>query len=635
MKKRLICMLTVLALLLSLVPAVSAAQTPDFSGQCSAAVRWELDPAEGILTITGTGAIPDYSCGSPAPWYPARARIFNVVLDKSITAIGAYAFAECFALTEVDAKEAALTAIGECAFLNCDKLETIGFTTGKTIAVGDEAFRECRTLAELDLGAASGSIGESAMQDCEALTRVVLPKSLNRLEDETFHGCTALADITLPEDLDSIGDGCFWGCLGLSTLTIPAEVSKIGRRAFDACGNLTPTFAGDAPEFADADTLSNSFISAATLRVPYDAKGWTWPICKGYWVEYDFPALDSVFTDLVKNSWYIPSVQHVYYMGLMNGTSATTFAPNSDMTRGQLVTVLYRIAGEPEVTNVNPFTDVKTGTYYYDAVRWAQANGIVTGVTSTTFTPENKLSREQMCTILYRYAAMLDLDLSTRDTLQDFADGKQVSDYARDPMGWCVAMGFINGKAGAKLDPRGTATRVEIAKVLTAFDTYLAAQEQLAEDDWLDEYTEPAPGPDIDREDPMYIYAREIFDAINKIRTDDGLSALQWDDYIYVAARTRAEELAGENGFGHTRPDGSGYATVFTQNGITCNTRNEIIAHGYTSADSLVNVWATASSTSPVISAVVYSSGAVGVFQAPPAKEGEEGKLYYAMLVVG
>lgn len=634
MKKRLICMLTVLALLLALVPSVAAAEKPDFSGDCGASIRWELDPAEGVLTFTGSGPMPDYSYGSAAPWNGLRNRIFTAVLSEGITSIGAYAFNECYRLTAIDASACTLSAIGEGAMNNCPILETVSFTPAAELSVGADAFFGCEALTAIDLGAEKGTVGSGALSGCTALESVALPAQLARLEDNTLSGCAALTELELPENLTYIGKNCFRGCVALAALTIPATVSEVERYAFQGCGSLTLTFLGDAPEFAPADDISSSFLPAATLHVPFGADGWEWPICGGYSVEYVYPSLDGVFHDLEKNAWYIPSVQHVYYMGLMNGMREGEFAPRSAMTRGQLVTVLFRMAGEPEVESANPFTDVKDSAYYYDAVCWAHSSEIVSGLTADTFGPESKVSRQQMCTILYRYAGSLGLDLSVRDTLQDFKDTDKLDTYARDPMGWCVAMGLINGKPGSLLDPRGSATRAEIAKVLTTFAAYQATEEYKARNAWEKEY-DVDPGPDIDREDPLYLYAREIFDDINKSRTAGGLKELAWNDYLFQAAQTRAEELAGENGFGHTRPDGSSYSTVFTQFGITCNIRNEIIAHGYTTAQSLVDVWSSAGSTSPVINAVVYNTAAVGVYQAPPAEDGEEGKYYYALLVFG
>ena len=636
MKKRLICMLCLLAMLLSMLPAaVFAAEAPEFSGTCGEAITWEFDPVAGLLTIDGEGAMPDYSYSDGAPWYACRSRIYNVVITGEITGIGAFAFNECSHLVSVDASACTLTEIGEGAMSSCSVLESVTFTPGETLHIGADAFAECIMLKTLDLSAAEGEIDAGAFYGCLALEEITLPAKVLELKQDTFSGCSSLKELTLPENLEYIGKNCFRDCAALTELSFSESLTAIERRAFVGCSPLTLTFAGNAPAFASASDASASFPAETLLRVPFDAEGWVWPICKGYDVQWIFPDLEEVFTDLAKNAWYIPSVQHVYYTGRMNGVRAGAFAPDNPMTRAELVTVLYRIAGTPEVTSENPFEDVPEGEFYYDAVRWAQANGVVNGVSSTKFKPLDRINRQQIATILYRYAANLDLELSQRDPLTNFVDVDQISDYARDPISWCVAIGLINGKPGGKLDPLGTATRAEVAKILMGFETYLATAEILAQDDWLEDYKEPDPGPEIDREDPSYLYAQEIFAAINKKRTDMGLSELEWNDYIYLAAQTRAQELTAANGFTHTRPDGSSYATVFEEFGIEHSSRNEIIARGYTNAQSLVDAWASTGSSSPVISAVVYSSAAIGVYQEPPAEEGGTGRYYYVLLVVG
>ena len=632
MKKRLIPVLLILAMLLGMIPAL--ATEPTFSGTVGETLAWELDPIEGLLTITGEGAIPDFSYSEGAPWYTYRSRVFKAVLDEKITAIGAYAFNECSRLIEVDASKCTLSAIGDGALSNCSQLESITFTPGSILTVGADAFYGCTALKAVDLGAEEGTVGSGAFTYCMALEEIVLPEKMARLEAETFSNCQNLRSLTVPENLEYIGKSCFRACAALEAFSFPdAALKTVERYAFSGCEKLVVTFAGDAPAFAPAKDASASFSPGVTLRFPYEAKGWVWPLYKGYETEIIYPELD--FEDLEENAWYVPYVQHVYYAGLMNGMSATAFSPSTPMTRGQLVTVLYRIAGSPEVENENPFKDVAESAYYYNAVRWAQAGGIVTGLSADTFGPESRVTRQQMCTILYRYAAMRKLSLSQRDPLTDFNDTDQLADYAKDPMSWCVAMGFVNGKPGGLLDPGGNATRAEIAKVLTLFDRFLTAEEITAAENWEQGIVIPDPVPDIDREDPLYIYAQEIFEGINAKRTESGLTPYVWSDRVYLAAQVRAKELADSDSLGHTRPDGTNYATVFTEFEIESTTRNEIVAKGFTTAQALVDTWVESPITSPVISALVYSQAAVGVAQQPPAEEDGEGKYFYALLVIG
>ena len=174
------------------------------------------------------------------------------------------------------------------------------------------------------------------------------------------------------------------------------------------------------------------------------------------------------FTDVPSNAWYAEAVQYVTEQSLMNGTSETAFSPMLSMSRSMLVTVLYRLAGEPDAGECG-FTDVASGTWYTDAVAWAAANGIVTGTTTTTFAPDAAVTRESLAVILYRYAEMKEQAQGEKGDLTAFADGTSVSDWAAEAMAWAVGEGILTGKSGNTLDPQGTATRTEVATILMRF----------------------------------------------------------------------------------------------------------------------------------------------------------------------
>ena len=180
------------------------------------------------------------------------------------------------------------------------------------------------------------------------------------------------------------------------------------------------------------------------------------------------------FTDVAPEDWYFDAVKYVYVNGLFKGVTATTFQPNANMTRGMLVTVLYRLAGEPAVVGTSEFKDVSSDAYYDQAVRWAKVNGIVTGVTEETFQPDGNITREQMAAILYRYAKYAGMDVSARADLSSYADAGQISDYAKEAMSWAVAMGLISGRSATTLAPTGCATRAEVATILMRYDEYLS-----------------------------------------------------------------------------------------------------------------------------------------------------------------
>ena len=184
------------------------------------------------------------------------------------------------------------------------------------------------------------------------------------------------------------------------------------------------------------------------------------------------PASDSKpklpFTDVSTSDWFYSDVMFVYENGLFSGTDSRSFSPNASMTRAMLVTVLYRLEGEPAGTGSSSFSDVRSGSYYEKAVAWAAANGIVTGTGSTSFSPDAKVTREQLAAILYRYAQYKKLDTDAGTKLDSFSDAGNVSGYASEALSWAVSEGLINGASG-RLMPKGDATRAQVAAILHRF----------------------------------------------------------------------------------------------------------------------------------------------------------------------
>lgn len=182
------------------------------------------------------------------------------------------------------------------------------------------------------------------------------------------------------------------------------------------------------------------------------------------------------FIDVPLTYWGLEGIQFVTNKGLFQGTSSTTFDPEMSMTRAMFVTVLYRMAGQPSLIGVSipRYTDVQANTWYYPAVIWANARGIVKGVTSTTFCPDTPITREQLAVILYRYAEYyksLDKAYKRTDDLT-FNDSDLVSDYAKTALEWAISRGYINGIKNdgvVSLDPQGTATRAQVATIIMRY----------------------------------------------------------------------------------------------------------------------------------------------------------------------
>ena len=180
------------------------------------------------------------------------------------------------------------------------------------------------------------------------------------------------------------------------------------------------------------------------------------------------------FKDVTRSNvgtWAADAVDFAYHFGLVSGVSKTEFAPNSPMTRAQLVTVLYRAAGSPSVTVSTNFEDLDVGSYYYSAVVWANVNGIVNGTSDTTFSPDSRLTRQQLAAILYRYARAFGGDTSYTGNLSHFTDRHQVDSYATTPMIWAVSHEIISGTSDTTLSPLSTATRAQVVVILHRYLT--------------------------------------------------------------------------------------------------------------------------------------------------------------------
>lgn len=176
------------------------------------------------------------------------------------------------------------------------------------------------------------------------------------------------------------------------------------------------------------------------------------------------------FRDLDTTKWYHEAIDTMLREGLMNGTGNGLFEPNGTLTRAMLVTILWRSEGKPAASAQTSFTDVPAGAYYAEAVRWAAANGVVKGVSSTEFGPSKNITRQELVTILWRLAAKKGLNTSNAGlTVPEFADRSQIAAWAAEAMSWGCTRGILTGKSANRVDPTGTATRAEAAAMIVRF----------------------------------------------------------------------------------------------------------------------------------------------------------------------
>lgn len=450
-------------------------------------------------------------------------KLKKVMLSEGITSIGRYAFTACYVLTAVHLPESLIT-IADGAFYDCPELKLIHLGSNIT-QIGNYAFEgtafynddsnwtgdllyienyliRCRNSFEgvCEIPEGTTVIAGGAFYTCTALTEVKLPSSLRSICNESFYYCIALKSIAIGDNVQHIGASAFRYCAALETVHVGNGVCAIEKDAFSFCNSLKIVtlgknvrriddsafaenknlleiyFYGDAPTLGNRpfefyDYSQSAYVPPKALTLYYipARSGWNHSDWSSYPCKPWHPSAE--FTDVIDRAWYQDAVDYALAEGLMNGISETSFAPNQTMNRAMLVTVLWRYAGRPSA-EVNKFTDVPNGKWFTAAVAWAAENGIVSGVSAQKFDPYGSITREQLAVIFYRYCNFIGLDTSARADLSTFPDCASISNYASDALRWAVNVELI---AGTKfngyilLDPQGSATRAQVATIFMRF----------------------------------------------------------------------------------------------------------------------------------------------------------------------
>ena len=244
MKKVLAIVISILLLITSLVPALAA----ETAGACGDDLRWQL--ADGVLTVTGSGAMRDFPESEMAPWYPLREQITEVRLPEGLTSVGSLAFYGCTALTAVTLPQS-VTAIGSYAFAECSSLQTFRMNEGVT-SIGECAFRACEKLAAITLPGSLERLGSMAFYRCESLTAVTVPASVSSMGVSVFAYCKSLVRATLSARLAGVPTWTFYGCSALTEVTLSSTIQSAGEYAFRGCDSIeTISTASGDPTVAD------------------------------------------------------------------------------------------------------------------------------------------------------------------------------------------------------------------------------------------------------------------------------------------------------------------------------------------------------------------------------------------------
>lgn len=428
------------------------------------------------------------------------AAIPSAIDGVKVTGIGDWAFAYCEELASVTVPDT-VTEIGEYAFFGCGSIAAITLHDSvKTL--GEGAFQYCIGLESVKLPKALTEISDYAFDYCARITGIEIPASVKSIGSSAFEYCASLGEIVIPEGVASVGDGAFLGCSAAEKLSIPASVKSIGEGAFDECmfsGGVY--YAGDLARWrtiklgANNDALSNatlyfggvehkhSFSKTVLSEPSCTAPGRTEFVCECgvSYIGNEPKALGHSyvkgvcsrcgasdpgykptvnFTDVPSTAFYYDAVQWAVANDITTGVGNNKFDPNGSCTRGQVVTFLWRAAGKPTVSANVSFTDVKPGAFYYEAVKWAVANGITTGVGNNKFDPDAACTRGQVVTFLHRAAKS-----PAASAVSSFSDVPSTAFYY-NAVNWAVGKGVTKGTGNGRFSPDDTCTRGQVVTFL-------------------------------------------------------------------------------------------------------------------------------------------------------------------------
>lgn len=456
----------------------------------------------------------------------------SVKLPKTVSSLGDYFFAGCTALERIVLPDS-VTEIGSNLFNGCTSLADVTLSTNLQ-AIPENTFYGCVSLQKLVAPYAVTKIGKTAFANCTSLTELTLLRNVTEAaadalsypEQVTVYGVkgtyaetyaasvgASFAAIDRPAtavflpksvtlkvggsgrflpSLDPIDctDELVWSSSDASVAAVSADGTVTGRKDGSAVITVTAGSVSARCEVA-VGTPAHVHSYTAVVTAPTCAvQGYTTYTCScgEYYYDDYVPALghsyvdgvctrcgasrpETRFVDVKLGSWYYNSIVYAVSNGLMNGVGDSKFEPEEGMTRAMLVTVLWRYEGSPK-QRPSTFSDVRRGQWYSEAVSWAAKNGIVTGVGDNKFEPDTQITREQIATILYRYAQKKRADTSARGSLSAFPDNGKVNGWAKTALQWCVGEGLIGGtneNGRVYLDPQGTATRAQVATILMRY----------------------------------------------------------------------------------------------------------------------------------------------------------------------
>ena len=431
----------------------------------------------------------------------------TATVNASVENLPGSLFRDCTALTTVKFSESSpITSFRGDTFDGCTSLTSVTLPSKLTI-IPRRCFRDCTSLKNITIPDSVETIDYYAFEGCKNLTTIRLPYGVKTVENYAFADCSGLRNIYFTKSIQNIEDKAFYGDTSSSirfygysgtaakyfaqengysyTELTPVTSIKITGSSSVVKGSTTTLKAAVSPSNAyNKDVVwSSSDNSVATVTQNGVVKGVktgnvtiTAMAKDGTGIKGNFKVTvkltDLPFKDVIGTDWFYSAVKYTYQKGYISGATSTEFRPNKNITRGMIVTILWRMEGQPTVTGVKDFPDVNTKDYYAKAVRWATKNKVVNGYNNGKFGPNDNITREQLATILYNYAKYKGKNVTATANTSKFTDWYKVTGYAQTAVKWAVGKGVITGKYnGTKVDPQGTASRAEAAGMIYNYCT--------------------------------------------------------------------------------------------------------------------------------------------------------------------
>ncbi|MDE6590536.1 MAG: leucine-rich repeat protein, partial [Oscillospiraceae bacterium] len=371
----------------------------------------------------------------------------SITIPNSVTAIKDMAFFGCSNLKRADLPDS-LTSLGNGVFTGCPKLESTNIPTGMT-SIGIGAFQGRSDLTHIDIPDYITEIGERAFSDCTGLTEVVIPEGVQTIKYAAFRGCTGLKSVTIPSSVTTIENQVFSGCTGLTSLVIPEGVVSIGN-------NATPYTLTSINIPTSVTSIGGLIFGGKMKDVYYAGTEEQWKaisldpnsLVERVTVHYNSPAPETPaagntgFSDVIAGAYYEDAVKWAVEKKVTAGKTATTFAPDENCTHAQILTFLWRAAGELE-SGAQPPIAMKGNEFYYKAVKWAAEKGMI----GADFNPDADCTRAYA--VLYIWQAFGKTAASYGG---QFTDVPASAAYAQ-AVAWALATGVTAGATDTTFNP--------------------------------------------------------------------------------------------------------------------------------------------------------------------------------------